>query len=152
METQNGMSTQKQQRTNVIPRKSNSQVEAGYVSQANKKVDDMIAKIEAREKFQDRAEKLAGSKDWVRNHTFHELVEKVPHEPKLWSVDRYFPQAIGGPLVVEEPVMDYQRALCEKRRPLIEAMGMRYLVLLTDMDETQDNEELEKCGHHLQQQ
>lgn len=135
----------------TIKSKQDSDIEAGFNDRSGARTRDLIAKMQERGSF-DRAEKLAGSKIWIRNFTVQALMNAFKEEPKLWHVSRYFPQAEGGPLYVDEVMGHHDLPKAKRKQVAMEKAGLRFLVLTNDMTQEQEVEALEKCGQPSKQQ
>lgn len=82
-----------------------------------------------------RASTIAGD-EFVKINFYHPLLrEKFPGNPKMWSVDKCYPMAKGGPLLVDEPKLDYRIQECKRKLAEFEAYNktakvkIRYLIL-----------------------
>lgn len=54
--------------------------------------------------------------------------QDFPQEPWLRNVRIYYPNAIGGPLAVDEPRYENERVACKRKSKALKARGIRYLV------------------------
>lgn len=91
-----------------------------------------LALAESKEELKSVAEKLAQSKVSVRNWKFKEAVQTYPHHPDMRFVDRYFPYAQGGPLLVDEPSDEASTKRCEQKQKTLKALGYRHVVIGRD--------------------
>jgi hypothetical protein len=130
----------------TIRRKRNSDVEAGQ----KKQPEHDLAKWEARLELRSRAERLAGDRICLMNWKFPEAADHFPVEPWMRTVTKYFRDAVGGPLAIDEPELPYQVERAERRRPILkelgEKYGFRYVILYPGKTEADDHLELSKCG------
>lgn len=110
----------------------------------------LIQKIEARKDLRSRAERLAGDRICVLNWRFPEAANVFPTEPWMRTVSKYFRDASGGPLMVDEPELPHQVERCKRKLPILRELGkkhgFRYVVLWPDKTEADDIMELEQCG------
>lgn len=81
------------------------------------------------------AEKVAGDFLMHVNYMYQGAKEIYPEQPKMWTVDKYFPLASGGPLFVDEPMRASDLLLCEQKAKGMKELGYRYLILKKDMTE-----------------
>lgn len=79
------------------------------------------------------AELIAQSGICTGNFKYPNGETAFKHEPKLHTVDRHYPYAKGGPLLVDAAFYEDEVRDCERKRKVIEASGLRYLVLTRDI-------------------
>lgn len=134
----------------TIIRRKNSNVEAGYQKTTAAQEAIRLTKFEARQELRSRAERLAGTRLCVMNWKFPEALESFPTEPWLRTVTKYFRDAEGGLLAIDEPELPYQVERCKKREPILRKIakkyGFRYVILDPNKTEADDILELGKCG------
>lgn len=85
--------------------------------------------LEKMGKAESIAEKLAGDKLFYRNWMWPAGKEFFPHEPNMWFVSRYYPYALGGALLLDEPVTDLEKSQCKVKQEKILAKGFRYYII-----------------------
>lgn len=124
----------------TIRRKSNSDIEAGYIKQSAPECSGPT--LHPREELRSRSEKIAGSKICLMSWVFPGAREAFPHEPKLRSVQKYFPYAEGGALLVDEPERLGDELECQRKAKVIRKLGFRYLILTRSMSENDARFEL----------
>lgn len=90
------------------------------------------------------AAKVAENTLHVRNWKFKNADRHFPHEPLLRRVDKYFGQAKGGPLYVDEPVSDLDVNHCKRKAVVMASEGLRYCYLTKDMNLSDALKQLEK--------
>lgn len=91
-----------------------------------------VRKLEARAErkhFPTLAERLAQSTVLVRNYKFHKAEEHFKNEARLWTVDLYFPYAVGGELLIDQVSNETEAKECARKKAVLEKMGYRYLIL-----------------------
>jgi len=84
---------------------------------------------------QTSADKIAKSRLYVRNWQWPGAREDFPHEPGMRAVDKYYPYAAGGPLLVDEPTTARDLDDAKRRAKFVQKRGYRYVYLTRDMDE-----------------
>ena len=133
----------------TIRRKKNSDAEAGY-QKTEAQDAARLARFDARQNLRSRAERLAGDHLCVMNWRFPEAADHFPVEPWMRSVTKYFRDAVGGPLAIDEPEAGYQLDRARIREPILRKLGkkygFRYVILEPNKHESDDIMELEKCG------
>jgi hypothetical protein len=109
-----------------------------------------LARYELRNTLRSRAEKLAGDRICVMNWKFPDADETFPNHPWLRCIRKYFRDAIGGPLAIDEPQLPHEVKRCEERAAVIHKIakkhGFRYVMIHPDKTEADDILELQKCG------
>lgn len=75
------------------------------------------------------ADEVAGSKLCYRHWYFSEGIGKFPHRPHMRSVGRYYPEAVNGPLLVDEPMYPHEIDDCAEKANVLRALGYRYLII-----------------------
>jgi hypothetical protein len=81
------------------------------------------------QRFTSVAEKVARSSIYTTNWYYPGSQKDFPYHERLKRIDRYFPYAEGGPLLVDEPMDEAELALCERKRPKLKERGFRYVIL-----------------------
>lgn len=114
--------------------------------QSDEEIKEALIKaaIERRSKPGALADRLAGDTLHYRNYYYPGGMKAFPHEPKMQSVDKLYPLAKGSPLLVDEPVFPEEIANCERKKPVMRAMGHRYICILPEMSFEEAMEELER--------
>lgn len=141
--------------TAVIKGSSQSDPAGRYSPSIDKNKDqdrkDVLAKIAARQDFEGLAEQLANSREVELRYAYDggEKHFDVESDPYLLIVDKYFPYAEGGPLLVDEPVQPHHRERCERKRPVLEALGLCYVVITPETTEEDAFMELDECRGRL---
>lgn len=75
------------------------------------------------------AAEVAESVVYVRNSRWPGAAEDFPHEPALRTCDKYFREAKGGPLYIDEPVTRADVAACRRKATALAARGFRYVYI-----------------------
>lgn len=84
--------------------------------------------------YTDLASQAADSRLSCRNWKFNNADAHFPYDVDLRRVDRYFPYASGGPLLIDEPMTEKEEKNCEKKRKAIDKEGQRYAIITRDME------------------
>jgi hypothetical protein len=130
----------------TITRKMDSDVESGYAVKKDIANMALMERIQLRKANKGRAEKLAGDFQMEMKWQFPEARECFPDEPWMRFVDKYFPFAKGGALLVDEPMLDEQIERCKRKAIVLKELGYRYIMLKPISTEAEDYMELEQCG------
>lgn len=96
-----------------------------------------LAKQKSRSQFISIGDQVAESVTWLKNWKWEEADKHYPLRPDMRTVDKYYPYAKGGPLLVDEPrtPKTFDEFFEHKRRTLKE-LGYRYLVIEPDPEFT----------------
>lgn len=81
------------------------------------------------------ASKIAESDLSSRNFKFKDAETHFPLRPTWRTVDRYFPNAKGGPLLVDEPEDKADIDACAEKAKVLKKLGYRYVYLTKETDE-----------------
>lgn len=81
------------------------------------------------------ATKIAESEIYMRNYQWQGAREDFPHEPTLRCVDKYYPYAVGGPLLVDEPNHPREIEASKRKAEILKKRGYRFLYLTREMSE-----------------
>lgn len=133
------MSTAAATQQRVIRRKADSVAEAGYKRDLHQQAID---RHEARKDLHTRAERLAGDRICQMNWRWPEAAEDFIDEPWLRCVRKYFRDAEGGPLLIDEPTTPEELVRCERKAVKLRARGYRYAILRFGATEADDIMEL----------
>jgi hypothetical protein len=79
--------------------------------------------------FPSVAEKLAKSSIYYRNWYYPEGKISHPHELWMHYVEKMFPYAAGGALLVDEPRTEAEFMDCEKKASVLRPLGYRYMIV-----------------------
>lgn len=96
-------------------------------------VDQPTPTVSERGSYRSLAEEIAQSKYFERNKFVQVLKEKFPHQANLWTIDRFFPYAKGGPLFVEEPTYKHEMAESKLKRDALMGQPGRFLIIEAGM-------------------
>jgi hypothetical protein len=91
------------------------------------------ALIERRSKPNSIADRISGNPFHYRNYYYSGGKQAFPDRPRLQYVERMYPFAYGSPLLVDEPQLAHEIEECEAKRPVMRAMGHRYLLIKPGM-------------------
>lgn len=75
------------------------------------------------------ADRIAGSTFHYRNWYYPGGREQWPQNEKLRYVDKMYPYAEGGQLLVDEPTHQFQIDACEQKKKFLQDKGFRYVIV-----------------------
>jgi peptidoglycan/xylan/chitin deacetylase (PgdA/CDA1 family) len=90
------------------------------------------------------SEAIADSDVFIRNWYYAGSAVDFPHHTEMRYVDRYFPYAKGGALLLDFPQDEQDLKKCEGKSVSIKARGYRYLIVTKHMNLNDALEALEK--------
>ena len=70
---------------------------------------------------------------YVRNTRFPNGYLHFPVEPLMRTVDKFFPQAVDGPLYIDEPVSKREIADCKRKAAAMKLEKLRYAYIAPEM-------------------
>jgi hypothetical protein len=73
-------------------------------------------------------------KVYVKNWLVPNGISLFPELTKARIVDKYFPFAVGGPLLVDEPEYDEDVKVCEAKAEKLQSLGVRYIFIKPKSD------------------
>lgn len=79
----------------------------------------------------------------MRNFRIRDAEKHFPHQPMMRTVEKYYPYAKGGPLLVDEPNTEREVTACQEKAKILKSLGYRYLILQSDVDEFEARQMLE---------
>lgn len=85
-----------------------------------------------RDPIHEMANDLAGDFFYFRNWYYPSGRSAFPHSPHMWCVDRAYPQAKGGLLLLDQPNTPEEEKECQKKSVFLRENGYRYLVMKKD--------------------
>lgn len=88
------------------------------------------------------SERVAQSSIYNRNWPIKNARMHFETEPLMRTVDKYYPHAKGGPLLVDEPETDRDAVMCERKRAVCRTEKLRYIVIKKDMTENEAMDQL----------
>jgi hypothetical protein len=91
-----------------------------------------LRKADERNKLIAVADKLAGHPHCVRNYKYSKADLKYPNDPDMRIVEKCYPYAKGGMLLVDEPTSDYDSAKCFEKQKVLKELGFRHVVIERD--------------------
>lgn len=89
----------------------------------------LLAYYDKRHRFIATSDQLAESHDFIRNWKWPGSDELFPNDPDMRLVDKYYMNAKGGPLLVDEPRGKQEVDLAYKKQKVLKARGFRHLVI-----------------------
>ena len=102
-----------------------------------------------RERHRSLSEAIADSDVYILNWYYAGSAIDFPHHPEMRLVDRYFPYAKGGALLIDAPQDNQDLDLCKKKSIALRAKGYRYLILTKHMNLNDAMDELAKIDKEL---
>jgi hypothetical protein len=75
------------------------------------------------------ADRIAGSTFHYRNWYYPGGREEFQQNEKLRYVEKMYPFAEGGQLLVDEPTHQFQIDACELKRKFLQSKGFRYVII-----------------------
>ena len=96
----------------------------------SKRSDD----VPPRGEYRSLAEQVSQSKYFERNKFVQALKLAFPQNPKLWTIDRYFPHAKGGAIYVEEPTYESEKKDARLKREAMRGEPGRFLIIEVGME------------------
>ncbi len=102
------------------------------------------AMLARRSKPQSIADRLSGNAFHYRNWYYPGGQIRFPNDPKLHFVDRMYPMAEGGMLLIDEPLYVWEFERCDKKRIVMKELGHRYIVIMPNMTFDEAMMELDK--------
>lgn len=92
------------------------------------------------------SDQIACSKVCIKNFKWKEATEDFPMTPNARHVDKFYPFAMNGKgLYIDEPQYPDSIKFCEeKKRPILEKRGYRYLVIKKETTLEELLEEIQK--------
>ena len=84
--------------------------------------------------YQSKADRLAESTIYHRNWKWPNADDYYPLRPGMRLVDKYYPYARGGPLLVDEPEDIELIEACYYKQKILQKLGHRYVVLDKNTD------------------
>lgn len=89
----------------------------------------LLAYYDKRHRFVATSDQLAESNDYIRNWKWPCSDELFPNDPDMRLVDKYYVNAKGGPLLVDEPRGKQAVDLAYKKQKVLKARGFRHVVI-----------------------
>jgi len=87
-------------------------------------------------------ERVSGSSVVMRNWYIKELQQKFTSRVKHWTVEEYYPYAVGGPMIFERPIKGSEdHAMCIEKQKHLRTLGYRYAIVqdMKNVDEQLQN-------------
>lgn len=82
------------------------------------------------------ADRIAGdTTGFYRNYRFKDAEKHFPYQPLKRTIDKVYPKAKGGMLLVDEPESQAEYQICIEKAKVLKELGYRYLILQSDTDE-----------------
>ncbi len=92
------------------------------------------AKVDKKKALTTIPEILAESKFHYKNWLWDQDKTHFPFHPRMRHVDLYYPEAQGGPLLIDFPMKeDHAKELQKAKQPIILKAGFRYICLSQNM-------------------
>lgn len=77
---------------------------------------------------------VAGDMFYIRNTRIPNAATHFPTDPLKRTVDKYFGDAKGGPLYIDEPVTESDIEICKEKAAAMAKEGVRYAYIAPDME------------------
>lgn len=81
---------------------------------------------------------------YVRNTRIPNAVKNYPYTPHMRTVTKFFKEAEGGPLYIDEPTSDREVQECKHKALIMAKEGVRYCYIAKDMELSQVMAQLEE--------
>lgn len=88
-----------------------------------------LASFDARKRLIAIADQIAESLLWFRNWKWQGSDLFFPLDPDMRLVDKYYPYAKGGPLLVDEPGDEDQAKKSYDKQKVLKKLGYRFIVV-----------------------
>lgn len=75
------------------------------------------------------SDRVAEDNFYYLKHYFPGGLNEFRDFPNLRMVKKFYPYAKGGPLYVDEPVFEFQKEECRRKKDVMKKLGLRYIVL-----------------------
>jgi hypothetical protein len=111
----------------VIRRKHNSEIEMG--SQIDETNSKKLRIAEQSRELVSIADRVAQDKFHYKNWLYPESHIYFPTMPFMRTVDKMYPRAKGGRLLVDEPRNHTELVACQKKAEVLRPLGYRYLII-----------------------
>lgn len=80
------------------------------------------------------AAEVAQDTTYIRNTRIPNPMKHFPNDPLKRTVDKYFRDAVGGPLYIDEPTTALDIKYCEEKAKVMRIERARYAYIAPDMD------------------
>lgn len=77
---------------------------------------------------------VAQDTTYIRNTRYPNAAKHFPVDPIMRTVDKYFRDAVGGPLYLDEPQTELDIARCKKKAEVMRIERLRYAYIAPDME------------------
>lgn len=75
-------------------------------------------------------ERVSGSNVVMKNYFLKELQKKFDSRVKHWTVEEFYPYAVGGPMIFERPLKGSEDwAMCLEKQKFLRTLGYRYAIV-----------------------
>lgn len=91
-----------------------------------------MSRAEARQTLITIADQVAGHPQYFRNYKYKDCWKHFPSDPEMQMVDKYYPHAKGGPLLVDEPQTESQMMKAYEKQRILKKAGFRHIVIEKD--------------------
>jgi hypothetical protein len=110
-----------------------------------KRIIEMISHRQRRAReYTSLSDQVAGDKFYYTSHYWTECKEDFPGDPSMQYVDKYYPWADGGALLLDEPQYDYEIEGCKVKAKVMLMHRYRYVYITPRMTLEEAQEQLEK--------
>lgn len=119
------------ERPRIVRRKTKESVTYLEPEKATKSVS--YSKAVSRAAERSISDTLANDKFHYVNYPVPQLRQNFYDKPSVWHVDKMYPYAQGGMLLIDEPLTPEEIDLCELKEVVLKRAGLRYIAILPDM-------------------
>jgi hypothetical protein len=117
-------------------------------------VDDIkheraVKRCNERNSFITFSDCLAQSVDYIMNVKWDLGDVNYPNSPEMRTVNKFYPNAKGGPLYVDEPNDEQNATRCYEKQTKMRKLGLRYVVIEKNMGLYDVQMQLEESERNL---
>ena len=113
----------------AMPPRSKQGTADRYPDQDSPKHRAAIEKCDARKRLIAVSDQIAKSLVWFRNWKWPGSEDMFPRSVEMRTVEKYYPYAEGGPLLVDEPRDERDVVLCYEKQKVLKKLGFRHIVV-----------------------
>ena len=103
-----------------------------YKVDEDRKHDQAIKKCDDRNRLLAIADKIAESNIYTKNWLWPRAAENFPDRPAMHYIDKYYPYAKRGPLLVDEPSTEADALISYEKQKVLKKLGHRSVVIERD--------------------
>lgn len=91
-----------------------------------------LRKLGSRQDFVTMSDQIAQHALYHRNYKYPNGWKYFPANPEMHQVTKYYPLAVGGPLLVDEPRTEWEMVLAYEKQKTLKKSGLRHIVIEKD--------------------